>query len=158
MRRLIFAAAVGVATLGPVASSNAQFGNGFGNDPFNAYYGYYVPQQQSFAAQLSQGAVAGINLNAADRRASALAQRAQFQSQPGGLYDPSQFGTETLGVRRPLRPPTIIAPGQPSTAVPAAGYYSRTANFYGISGLRTGLPGTVARPAGAPAGRSFRRR
>ncbi len=154
MRRLIFAAALSLCAFGPIATSDAQFGNGgFGSDPFSSYYGYYVPQQQSFAAQLSQGAVAGINLNAADRRASALTQRAQFQSQPYGAYDPSQYGPETLGVRRPLHPPTIVVPGQPSTAIPAAGYYSRTGSYYGIAGLRTGLPGTVARP---PAGATSR--
>lgn len=149
MRCLTFSLALFAGLLGLSRASHAQFSNGsFGSDPFNSYYGYYVPQQQAFAAQLSRGNVASINLNAADRRASALAQRTQNQS--FGAYDPSLSDINNqFSNRRPLRPPTILLPGQPSSAVPYASYYTRTGNYY--LGLRSGLPGSVGRPA--PVGR-----
>jgi hypothetical protein len=144
MSRLLFGSAflLGLALM--ASPSHAQFGGSTGSDPFSQYYGYYVPQQQSFHAQISRGAVAGLNVNAADRRASALSQRAAFQAQPFSAYDPaSSSPTDQFSARRPMRPPTLLLPGQPSLAVPHRSFSGRTGNFY--MNRRTGLPGTAGR-------------
>lgn len=143
MRRLFFGATLvlGLAAVAP--AGRAQFANP--GDPFGQYYGYFIPRQQSIAAQLRGGNVASINVNAADRRAAVLAQRAQSAGPafaPFGLSELVDPEASFAG-RRPLRPPTIVFPGQPSRALPHPNYFSRTATYF--YNPPTGAPGTVGR-------------
>lgn len=144
MRRLLFGAAltVGLLVIGPSGFGQTVDSFGLtGDNPFNQYFGYYVPRQQAIAAQLQRGAVASINLNAADRRASALAGRGAFAPQAFSPFDVRFQEENPFEPRRPLRPPTILFPGQPSLSVPNPGYYNRTSTFY------------FNRPTGGPGGR-----
>jgi hypothetical protein len=140
MRQLLFSAALlaGLFALAPSGQAQTEFG--LSDNPFNQYFGYYVPRQQAMAAQLQRGTVASINVNAADRRASALAGRGTFAPQAFSPFDTRFQDQNPFDPRRPLHPPTILIPGQPSP-MPHPGYYNRTSNYY------------FNRPSGSPTSR-----
>lgn len=145
MRRLVFGLALGAGLMLLAPDSRGQGITGTTN-PFTNYFGYYQPRQQSIAAQLQRGSVASLNVNAADRRASALSQRGGLATAPAfSPYDSQMGHVNPFDTRRPLRPPTILIPGQPSSSVAHPGFYGRTGSAYAYSGLRTGSPASRGR-------------
>jgi hypothetical protein len=132
--------ALGLLAISPTA--RAQVPNlppGFGNntfDPFSAYYGYYLPRNQSIAAQRAGGATEAINLNAQARQADALA-----ASRAGALYNmDNPYDFVPLEERNFTRPATVLVPGQRANPYPGA-YYGRAPGSF--TGYRSGAPGTV---------------
>jgi hypothetical protein len=139
--------ALGLLAISPMA--RAQVPNlppGFGNntfDPFSAYYGYYLPRNQSIAAQRAGGATEAINLNAQARQADALA-----ASRAGSLYNlDNPYEMVPLEERNFTRPATVLVPGQRASPYPASHYGRAPGSF---NGYRSGAPGT----AGGGGGRS----
>jgi len=127
----------GVVTLAFGSVSQAQFSpDNVLADPFTAYYGYFIPRQQSIAAQRAGGAVESINLNAAARRAAATASR----NTGGGMFQLNNpYELDRVTDRNFVRPPTILVPGQP--AGPQQGtYFGRFHSSYGLSPV--GRPGS----------------
>ncbi|QDV38082.1 hypothetical protein [Tautonia plasticadhaerens] len=121
--------ALGLLAFSP--SARAQVPNlppGFGNnsfDPFSAYYGYYIPRNQSIAAQRAGGATESINLNAQARQAEA-----QAATRAGALYNldnPYEF--VPLENRNFVRPPTVLLPGQRAGPGPSS-FYGRPHGAY----------------------------
>ena len=134
--------ALGLLALAPSARAQfSPFDANFGNNPFSAYYGYYIPRQQSIAAQRAYSSTATLNLNAAERRATALTtRRADTLYGPSSIYDVSPLEERSF-----VRPPTVLLPGQPATPR-RGGYFGRTSSQY-ISGVATGAPGSVRAPS-----------
>jgi hypothetical protein len=106
-------------------------GNSF--DPFALYYGYYLPRQQSIAAQMQSGSVATINANAVARQYGAAIERSQ-------IYAPIQpFGVDELDPNAPIgagrargaryMAPRLV-PGARGISHMQTGYYNRTAQFF----------------------------
>jgi len=136
---LILAAAWAVGVLVPASRTEAQFlGGGNGFDPFNVYFGYYLPHQAYIAAQPT--ALDTINQVTAARQYTALTDRA-------GLYDPiSPYGSDdsdplrpyspTRGGERLARPHSFANSSTNSQGTGPALYYHRTARYHPT--LRTG--------------------
>ncbi len=116
-------------TQAQVIGSN--FANG-GIDPFQFYYGYYLPHQAAIAAQPTP--LDTINQITSARQFTALSERQ-------GLYDPiSPYGEEDLDPNRPYSGKRggerVAKPGAFAVATsnirgtgPAV-YYARTARYY----------------------------
>jgi len=135
LRRAFLALAVtlGVGLLLPAGRAEAQFFGGGGNiDPFQLYFGYYLPHQAYVAAQPTP--LDTINQVTAARQYSAVTDRA-------GLYDPiSPYGAEELDPLRPYDPKRggerLARPGGyagSSTNANGSGpatHYNRTARYY----------------------------
>ena len=129
---------LGLMAISP--SARAQVPNlppGFGNntfDPFSAYYGYYIPRNQTIAAQRAGGAAESINLNAQARQAEALA-----ATRAGALYNlDNPYDFVPLEERNFVRPPTILLPGQRAGPGPSS-FYGRPHGAY--SNARIGVGG-----------------
>jgi hypothetical protein len=132
--------ALGLLAIAP--SAQAQINNlppGFGTngfDPFSAYYGYFIPRNQSIAAQLAGGATEAVNLNAQARRAVALT-NPNRQS----LYElDNPYEMIPLEQRSFTRPPTILRHGQYAGPY-TGGYFGRSTRFF--AGAGSGMPGSV---------------
>jgi hypothetical protein len=129
--------ALAVCLFFPAGRAQAQL-LGTNNDPFNLYFGYYLPHQAAIAAQPTP--LDTINQITAQRQYAAVTDRA-------GLYDPiSPYGDEELDPTRPYSPSRkgerIRTPqGFVNSTSNARGtgpglYYNRTARYY--PQLRTG--------------------
>lgn len=105
-------------------------------DPFSAYYGYYLPRNQSIAAQLAGGSTESINLYAQARRENAQVNR--VGQDRFGEGDPYRF--VPIEERPYTRPATVLLPGQRAGPSPA-GYFGRSQRYF--YGARTGAPGEV---------------
>lgn len=144
--RIGFVVAIGLLAVSP--SARAQFvpnlPPGFGSgqfDPFSAYYGYYLPRNQSIAAQLAGGSNEAINLYSQARRANAEAARASTIFE---MDDP--YRMIPLEDRPYTRPPTVLLPGQAASPAPS-GYFGRSQRYF--YGARTGAPGETRAAASA---------
>jgi len=141
LRRPLVALAIALAIglLAPADRAEAQLlGAGGGLDPFNFYFGYYLPHQAYVAAQPTP--LDTINQITAARQFNAVTERA-------GLYDPiSPYGGEELDPLRPYapsrggerlaKPHTFAGATSNSQGSGPAIYYNRTARYY--PALRTG--------------------
>jgi hypothetical protein len=135
MRRPILGSALTlvICLLAPSGRAQAQLLGGTGGDPFNLYYGYYLPHAAAIAAQPTP--LDTINQITAQRQYSAMTDRA-------GLYDPiSPYGSEEE--QDPLRPYSPSRKGERigkpvafanatsnARGMGPALYYSRTARYY----------------------------
>lgn len=138
--RIGFLVALGLLAFG--STGKAQFNNlppGFGAnsfDPFSAYYGYYLPRNQSIAAQLAGGSTESINLYSQARRENAQMNRVGQDRFSEG--DPYRF--VPIEERPYTRQPTILLPGQRAGPSPG-GYFGRSQRYF--YGARSGAPGEV---------------
>lgn len=141
--------ALGLLAISPTA--RAQINNlppGFGSnnfDPFSAYYGYYIPRNQTIAAQRAGGATETINLHAQARQAEALA-----STRAGALYNlDNPYELVPLEDRNFTRAPTILVPGQRAGPGPSS-FYGRPHGSFNMG--RSGGGGASSRAGAIPSG------
>jgi len=129
---------LGLSAIG--SEARAQVGGGI-NDPFFAYYSFYLPRQQAQALQ--PGPEATINNWAAQRQVYAATNR-------NGMFDPNSsatgsldFGDDFLSKPAGLRRNTAAGPGGRAVhggnlnGLGPQGYYSARLNTY-YPNIRTG--------------------
>jgi len=138
MRRLLFSTMilVGLGSL-PSLSHAQTVGDAALNDPFLAYYGFFLPRQAALAAR--PGPEMSINEISAARQVRAITERAGLYEPPAGLgmegYDPNRpFANQSAFNRR-----TVSRTGVTNANIGGTGpaeYYNRAQAYY--PGLRTG--------------------
>lgn len=132
MRRLWFGLAIFAGLLASSSTSHAQLvGTAALDDPFLAYYGFYLPRQAAMAAQ--PGPELSINELSAARQVTAITERAGLYEPPAGLgaegYDPRHPFANGSGVsRRPLSR-TGVSNANVNGEGPKQ-YYSRATGYY----------------------------
>jgi hypothetical protein len=140
MRRTITLALTCLA-LSAVSSNraSAQFFPGTtGYDPFNAYYGFYLPRQAAMAVQRSQGAEATVNALSAARQETAFTDRLGLNQPVSSLagataYDPERpFPDRHQG----LRPGGLADTGRSVDGSGPPMYFNRTGRYF--PGVRRG--------------------
>jgi len=106
MRRSLLGLVVALGVSSAATEARAQFGGGL-NDPFFAYYSFYLPRQQAQALQ--PGPEATLNAVTANRQQYAAINR-------NGMFDPYGLGAD------PLNPGDFsLNPGLPRKSVRGAG-------------------------------------
>ncbi len=135
MRRLAFSAAVLLAALVAGDRANAQFLDPSSSNfnPFNLYYGWFLPQQAALAARPTAGTT--ISALSAARQQTAMTSRASLYDPVASYrsYDPNDpFPDRSRAARMsayPSQSSNINGTG------PGA-YYNRAGQYY--SGIRAG--------------------
>lgn len=160
MRRILIAGLVLTGAFSGLAqSARAQVGGGpalLFNDPFLAYYGYFIPQQ---LYQASRPRVEDtVQQFSAARQYTALTER-------GGLYDPigalgidddplRAFGSSSGSSRLPHTSPTGLVSTNMNGAG-ATGYYNRVNNYYPTLRMGRGGNGGLSPISSSPRSRSM---
>lgn len=137
MRRLLFFSVL-VAGLVATDRASAQFFPGSaGYDPFNAYYGFYLPRQAAMAVQRSYGPQSTIAALSAERQMSALTNGASLYD-PSDMYDITGYDpTNPFPNRQAGRRPGGMARIAPAnTGTGPSMYYNRSGSYF--PGLKQG--------------------
>jgi hypothetical protein len=127
--------ALGVSTVASEARAQVPF-TSF-NDPFFAYYSFYLPRQQAQA--LSPGPEATINAIAANRQQYAATNRTDMfdpHAQAGGFGDSSSDFTPNAGIRRRTLSAGASRLGGNLNGLGPQGRYNAASQYY--PGLRAG--------------------
>jgi hypothetical protein len=141
----------GLVVLGlfAVASpAEAQFITGSNYNPFNLYYGWYLPQQAALAARPRPSDA--INVLSAARQRTASTERSTLYDPAGGYgltdrFDPSMPFADRQQVRRGSG--GLATMGTNVNGAGPGAYYNRASSFF--PGLRAGR-GPNANAAAAP--------
>jgi hypothetical protein len=140
MRRTILLAIAWIL-LGALGSERAQaqfFPGTEGYDPFNAYYGFYLPRQAAMAVQRSNGAAASVDALSAARQEAAYTDRLGLDDPISryatpGQYDPANpFPDRSQGTR----PGGLADRGRNSDGSGNPVYFNRTGRYF--PGLKDG--------------------
>lgn len=148
MRRLIAGL---VVALGMSAGAAPGLAQALPNDPFFLYYGYYVPRQQTLAAQVQGGSQGIITSNTASRQFAAEQARAGLYEapQPFGLADLDPNAGVGAGRNAAQRrsTPVQITPFDPAAVGQHSPiHYNRTSFYYRNQGVgRRGGGGAASR-------------
>ncbi len=150
MRRLIAGL---VVALGMSAGASPGLAQALPNDPFFLYYGYYVPRQQTLAAQVQGGSQGIITANTATRVFAAEQARAGLYEapQPFGLADLDPNAGVGAGRNAAQRrsTPVQITPFDPaSVGQHSPLHYNRTSYYFRNQAV--GRRGGASRGGAAP--------